>query len=50
MRLYIDIETDTAHQQIWCAAYAIDDAEPEVTVDKEQCKRIVEQADEIRIN
>lgn len=47
MRLYIDIETDTAHQQIWCAAYAIDDAEPEVTVDKEQCKRIVEQADEI---
>jgi len=47
MRLYLDLETDTAHQQIWCAAYAIDDGEPQVTTDKWQCKCIVEAADEI---
>lgn len=45
MNLYVDLETNTKHSEIWCAAYAVDDEEAEVTRDPDFLHDLIAKAD-----
>lgn len=47
MILYIDLETNMAHDTIWCAAYAIDDGDPVVTEDASVVRGLVARANKV---
>jgi DNA polymerase-1 len=47
MILYLDLETNTKHNTIWCAAYAIDDSEPCVTREQTEVASLLAKADTI---
>ena len=47
MKLYIDLETNMEHTDIWCAAYAVDDEPAQVTRDSNVILSLVKLADEI---
>lgn len=47
MILYLDLETNMAHDTIWCAAYAVDDGEAEVTQDPAVLRSLVLKATKV---
>lgn len=49
MRLYLDLETNLKHSEIWCAAYGVDDEDPQVTQDRTVVQKLIQQA-EVVIN
>lgn len=47
MILYLDIETNTKHDTIWCAAFAINEGEPNVTTDMKKIGTLLAKAETI---